>query len=263
VPHTLVARNQEARAVKICSHVPKNDLAKALAVAMAVGLGLAPACSPASTVTLDLGSEVNGVEILNYFNGGADGHGAVGPSDGVLFSSTAVQDLAGTTEGKFENAPSAGVLYVTYSSSVAGVMNVASGFSALSLAYSLLNNSSTYASTIDLYSGLNGTGSVVGTLTLSPASTTVSCTAHGDEFCTWQTATANMTGIAESVVFANTAATANEGQEFDALQISEVPLPGRRCCSRVDSAVSPCWRGRAACRWRRLPADGRAETGGS
>jgi len=186
---------------------------------------LLPSPSPASTVTLTFGSEVNEVEILNYFNGGADGHGAVGPSDGVVFSSTAVQDLAGTA-GKFENAPSAGVLYVTYSSSVAGVMNVASGFTALSLDYSLLDNSSTYASTIDLYSGLNGTGTLVGTLSLSASSNPVACTNHSDEFCTWTGASAQLSGIAESVVFASAAATANEGEEFAQLQVSEVPLPG-------------------------------------
>jgi len=211
--------------VKFADGVMNNGVARSLLVVIAMCFGLAPGYSVASLVTLNLGAEVNGVEILNYFNGGADGHGAVGPADGVVFGSTAVQDLAGTSAGKFENAPSAGVLYVTFSSTVAGVMNVAGGFSALSLAYSLLNNSSTYASTIDLYSGLNGTGSVVGTLSLSPSSSPVSCTNPKDEFCTWQTATAHMTGIAASVVFANAAATANEGQEFDSLQISEVPLP--------------------------------------
>jgi hypothetical protein len=102
------------------------------------------------------------------------------------------------------------------------VLNDASGFSGISLNYSLLDNTSSYGSTIDLYSGLNGTGTLVGTLSLTAAGTTVACTSSHDEFCTWSSANNQaLTGEAESAVFTGDARTYTE---FDAVALT-TPLP--------------------------------------
>ncbi len=202
-----------------------------------VGLGVASGTAVASNITLLLpGNLPTGVELLNYYNGGDDSHGdGPGPSDGITFTSPVEQLTIGQANGhdKAENAPSNGVIYSAFSSTTAGVLNDAAGFSALSLEYSLLQsttnpNGSNYAGTIYLYSGLNGTGTQVGSIALTAPSSPTACTATGspaDEFCTWQTATATQTAFAESLVFAPADASKNEGQEFDNIQLTPVPLP--------------------------------------
>jgi hypothetical protein len=204
--------------------------------------------SAGATQILLPGSLPTGVEVLNYYNGGDDSHNdGPGPNDGVVFTSEVDQLTIGQANGhdKAENAPSNGVLFSAYlgtgtAGAPAGVMNVASGFSSLSLQYSLLQstsnpNGSNYAGTIYLYSGLNGTGNEVGMLTLSAPSSPTACTATGtpsDEFCTWQTATATavggsgpMTGVAESLVFSTVGSTNEAGREYDNIQFAPVPLP--------------------------------------
>jgi hypothetical protein len=209
----------------------------AAALLVAAGFGVAPSASMAATISLLLpGNLPTGVELLNYYNGGNDSHNdGPGPSDGITFSSPVEQLTIGQANGhdKAENAPSNGVLFSAFSSTTAGVLNDASGFTGLSLEYSLLQssanpNGSNFAGTIFLYSGLNGTGTKVGTIALTAPSSPTACTATGtpaDEFCTWQTATPTLTGTAESLVFSTPGSTPNEGEEFDNIQITPVPLP--------------------------------------
>jgi PEP-CTERM motif len=201
------------------------------------GLALAASQAMASTV-LTFGAEVNQASIQNYFNGGTDSQGKTGPSDGVVFGSNAVSlrsgisGTHGTGSGKFENVPSGapGVLWFAGVSSVpfgtpANVMDVAAGFSSLSLNYSLQNNSAADSGSVTLWSGLNGTGQNLGTFSLNPAAQTVACATSGDQFCSWSSLTAAHFGVAESAVFT---ATAGPGfsPEFDQVTIQPVPLPG-------------------------------------
>lgn len=202
-----------------------------------IGLCAAPRPSVASTIALLFpGNLPTGVEFLNYYNGGKDSHNdGPGPSDGITFSSPVEQLTIGQANGhdKAENAPSNGVLYSAFNSTTAGVLNYAGGISGLSLEYSLLQstanpNGSNYAGSIYLYSGLNGTGTQVGSIALTAPLSPTACTATGvpaDEFCTWQTATATLSGTADSLVFSTPGAGPNEGQEFDNIQITPVPLP--------------------------------------
>jgi len=202
-----------------------------------VGLGVAPNPAAASNITLLFpGNLPTQVELLNYYNAGNDGHGdGPGPSDGITFTSPVEQLTIGQANyhDKAENAPSNGVLVSAYSSTTAGVLNDAAGFTAISLEYSLLQstsnpNGSNYAGTIYLYAGVNGTGARVGSIALTAPASPTACTATGtpaDEFCTWQTATPTLTGTAESLVFSTPGSSANEGQEFDNIQITPVPVP--------------------------------------
>ena len=199
---------------------------------LAVGLALVASQSLASTITLTFGNEKNQAQIENYFDGGTDSLGASGPNDGISFASNAESLLAGYTgtggtgTGKFENVPSnaPGVLYFAYSNlTPSSVMNVASGFNSLSLDYSLLNNSASYDSTIQLWSGLNGSGTELGTLTLNSAGQAVACSNSHDEFCTWSSASASNFGVAQSAVFTGNASVYTE---YDSVQVAPVPLPG-------------------------------------
>ena len=204
-----------------------------IALALSVGLGAAQA--QASTVTLTFGDLPNGTVIGNYFNGQVSGYppAGAGPNYGLVFS-TANEQKDTTSNpppkpgtGKFENNPSGvnGVAYFPYSSSTPGYLNDAGGFNYLSFDYSLLNNSSTYDTTVKIYSGLGGTGTLLDTITLNASSDPVTCTRSFDEFCTWSFASALLSGqTAESAVFLTQGNTV-VSPEFDELTIGTVPEP--------------------------------------
>ncbi|MGO9931178.1 MAG: hypothetical protein ACLPV8_05130 [Steroidobacteraceae bacterium] len=210
----------------------------------AVGVGAVLVASQASAAnvtvsgdieTLTFGGQVNATNINTFFDGGADAYGTAGGAAndvGVTFSTPAEFLNAGYNgtgfnggTGKFENVPSGatGVLYMaSVPTATTPILDDAAGFSAISLNYSLLSNGS-YGSTISLYSGLDGKGNLVGTLTLSPAGTTIACASTHDEFCTWSSASTTLSGVAESAVFNGDARTYTE---FDAVALNTtVPLP--------------------------------------
>jgi hypothetical protein len=214
--------------------------------APALGIGAALVASQAFAAnvtisgnleTLTFGGQVNATSINTFFDGGTDAYGTAGGAAnnvGITFTAPAEFQNAGFNgtgfnggTGKFENVPSGatGVLYMAPTpTGTTPILNDANGFSGISLNYSLLNNSASYGSTIDLYSGLNGIGSLVGTLTLTAAGTTVACTSQHDEFCTWSTAADQMlTGVADSAVFTGNARTFTS---YDAVTLNTaVPLP--------------------------------------
>jgi hypothetical protein len=214
-----------------------------LAPAVGIGTALLASQASASNVTytgnqeiLTFGGQVNATNINTFFDGGTDAYGTAGGAAnnvGVTFSTPAEFLNAGYNgtgfnggTGKFENVPSGatGVLYfASVPTTSTPILDDASGFTGISFNYSLLNNTSSYASTVSLYSGLDGTGNLLGTLTLSAAGTTVACTSGHDEFCTWSTTgNANLGGVAESAVFNGDARTYTE---FDAVALTPVPLP--------------------------------------
>jgi hypothetical protein len=210
--------------------------------ALALAIGITLAASPANAVTLVFNQLVNGTQIENYFDGGMASNGATGPSDGVVFSTNANEQRQGATgnapsggTGKFENNPSGlnGVIYFPFSNSTTSYLNYATGFSTLSFGYSLLNNSSTNDDTVEIFSGLNGAGMELASLSLTPNSTVVGCasspgsSASGpsakDEFCTWSTASASNFGTAESILFGPTGSSPLQSIEFDDVQLTPLP----------------------------------------
>lgn len=215
-----------------------------LVPAIGIASALLASQASASNVTLTgnqeiltFGGQVNATSINTFFDGGTDAFGTAGGAAnniGITFTTPAEFLNAGFNgtgfnggTGKFENVPSGatGVLYMaSVPTTTVPVLNDASGFTGISLNYSLLNNTASDASTIDLYSGLNGAGTLVGTLTLTAAGTTIACTSTHDEFCTWSSASnQTLTGVAESAVFAGDSRTFTE---FDAVALTTpVPLP--------------------------------------
>jgi hypothetical protein len=197
---------------------------------LATGLTLVATQAFASSVTLTFGNGRNQVQIGDYFNGGNDGYprDGVGPNDGVVFSSNAdfLKSPAAAGTGKFENNPSgsSAVAYFPYSTSTASYLNVASGFNSIDLTYSLSSNSAQYASTVDLWSGLNGTGTLLGTLSLTANPTTTACVNSRNLYCTWSVASANSFGTAESATFGDN--TTTPFTELDKVSLNEVPIPG-------------------------------------
>ena len=199
-----------------------------------VASALALSAQAQSVETLNLGGITTAEGILNYFNGGFDqlgAHDGTGPNYGVAFGNAAYAVKETTTGGgKFENNPShtADVLIFSGGSYTPtnAVMNVANGFTALSLSYSLNNvNQALYAgATITLYSGLNGTGSALKTVSTSALASPTACTKSTDEFCSWTALGLSNFGVAESAVFSGTPTTLGN-TEFDQLTLTAVPEP--------------------------------------
>lgn len=210
----------------------QNTKRRLLVPIVCAGFLLAGTEAMASTITLTFGNEANQAQIENYFNGGTDSLGRSGVNDGIAFSLNAeslkagISGTAGTGTGKFENVPSGapGVLYfAAVPVGTTSVMNMAAGFSSISFNYSLLNNLASEASTVQLWSGLNGTGTELGALSLTASGTPAACTNSKDEFCSWSNASSASFGVAESAVFKGNAAVLSE---FDNIKVAPVPLPG-------------------------------------
>jgi hypothetical protein len=195
----------------------------------------------AATVTLPLGSIHTGDDILNYFNGGTDSTGeGPGQNLGFGFSTNATAQKAGTSaatgDGRFENNPSGQteILAFGFSNSTASYVNYDAGFTSLSFNYAYSNNNPGGTDvTAYLYSGTNGSGTLLDALTLTPAGTAVSCKTAGDSYCSWSAASTGAAnfGTAESVLFATSPTATTTGTpvnlaEFDGLAVTPVPLPG-------------------------------------
>jgi hypothetical protein len=194
-------------------------------------------------VTLEpIGAVTTNTDVANYFNGGFDGYppNGVGPNYHVIFPSSGITTVFdNSSSGRFTNLPS-GAQDVVFQS-VASTMNLAAGYgiSSLSFQYSDIANS-TYHPTVTVWSGANGSGTALATLNLamnSPIYGTAgtACTSSGQEFCTWSMATANFTGIAESVTFGGTGI----GQvEFDSVQLNVTPVPVPAALPLLFSAIA-------------------------
>jgi len=144
-------------------------------------------------------------DVNNFYNGGAAADGSIGgPNLGVSFSN--VSGLTNDDLGPyFSNAPSP--MGIAYAHDTAYI-NVAAGVEGgLSFYYSSAN---AVVGAVTAYSGLNGTGTVVGTIDLA---------ANGSGYSTWTPVTLNLTGTAQSF---DLSASAN-GVGFD--NISAVPEP--------------------------------------
>jgi hypothetical protein len=89
-----------------------------------------------------------------------------------------------------------------------GIMNVANGFSTgLNFFYT-----AAFKETVTVWSGANGTGTVLATLALSPNNSSCS---NGPAYCNWTAVGLTFTGIAKSVTFVGPA---------DGIGISDITL---------------------------------------
>ena len=181
--------------------------------ALAAALLLAAAPAFAANTLIDFEGATSFASITDYYNGGSDSAGAMGPSDfGVSFTGAA-QALANDELGPyFSNAPTPGtVMFATDSSAV---MNVAQGFTGeLSFFYSAASSA---LDVVTIYSGLNGTGNVLGLVSLSANAQMGGCS--DSAFCNWQRIALSFAGTGQSVSFGGNAG----GVAFDNVAINTV-----------------------------------------
>ena len=165
-------------------------------------------CSMASaaTVTLNFDGLTCYEFVGSYYNGGTGSLGSgPGPNYGISFSSNAetIPDYfhpgscasgnSGTNTGNMPSDPN-GLFFLSGS---AAVMNVPAGFTT---GFSFFYNAENVAGSVQVYSGLNSTGTLLATLDLP---TTGSC-GTTPTFCVWDPIGVSFSGTAESVNFAGT-----------------------------------------------------------
>ncbi len=163
--------------------------------------GLAALMAPAlaaSPIVLDFEGIGNVTPVNNFYNGGTDGAGNSGVNYGVALSSDALgvidSDQGGT--GNIANEPSGKTVLFFLSNSA--VMNYAAGFdTGFSFFYSANG-----AASVNVYSGLDKTGSLLGSITLASNYNAGGCVGDpSGQYCHWDPVGVAFNGIAKSIDF--------------------------------------------------------------
>lgn len=171
---------------------------------------------PTNVLTFDQLGVLSGSQltepILNFYDGGFAGNGTSscgytvcgpGPNYGITFNSNALtvssEDVGGG--GNFTMEPSSpNVLF--FLTGTGDVMNVAGGLTTgFSFFYS--GSSAKGNGSVDIYSGLNGTGTLLAAFVVDTSLTPLCST--GPSYCVWQPDGVSFNGTAESVVFGGAA----------------------------------------------------------
>jgi hypothetical protein len=106
-------------------------------------------------------------------------------------------------------------------------------FSSVSFYYS-----SVAASTVSLFSGLDGTGDLLGTLSLSANAQQNGCS--DTPYCYWSLASLAFTGVAHSIQFGDAAGNAG----FDDVKFTPVPVPAAGWLLVSGAGLVAAWRRR-------------------
>ncbi len=156
----------------------------------------------ADTVVLTFEGLADSEPIDNFYNGGLGGFGSgPGPNDGVVFTpdSLAVITRDAGGSGNFSGNPS-GVTIAFFLIGSGDTMDIAAGFdTGFSFFYS-----GAFDGSVNVYSGLDGTGTLLASLVLPTNFQNRPCSGAGP-FCTWDPIGVTFSGIAESAVFSGTA----------------------------------------------------------
>jgi len=158
--------------------------------------------SNAGIITLDFEGVGNQAAIQDFYNGGTDSQGNSGEDYGISFGSDALACIDSDNGGGcgFANEPTAHT--AMFFTSGSAVLNNAVGFdSSFSFYYS-----STTSVAVDVYSGINLTGDLLGSINLGANWQDNSC--GGDPtgaFCNWDIGSLNFAGVAHSIDFGGTA----------------------------------------------------------
>ena len=173
----------------------KSSKLRHLALLTGLGLGLAQGSASAAVIVLDF-EGVGDNPVGDYYNGGA------GPNYGVSFSpaTLAIVDADAGGGGNFANEPSPNTIMFFLEADNA-ILNFAAGFDT---GFSFFYSSSTAAS-VNVYDGLDGTGNLLGTLSLT-AQGFDNCTGDpSGDFCNWSPVGVSFAGTARSINFGGTA----------------------------------------------------------
>jgi hypothetical protein len=186
---------------------------KTIAAALAI-LAVTPAFA-ATTITLDFEGAAGYVNsIRDFYNGGIDSLGRSGPNYGVSFTEAAVALSNDALGPYYSHAPSPLTVMYAYDSSA--VMNVAQGFvDRLTFYYS---SSDAVLDAVNIYSGLNGSGTLLASASLS-GNAGLGCS--DSAYCRFDLTSVKFAGVAKSVSFGGNAPFV----AYDNVTITPVPVP--------------------------------------
>lgn len=180
--------------------------------ALLMSLGAA-APALAQSVLVNFETPTSFQSINTHYAGGTDGAGVSGANLGVAFSGDVLAVRNDDLGPYFSNAPSAvGVMAPVGPDAF---MNVPVGFTDLSFFYS---SNAAVAAGVKVWSGLNGTGTVLASLNLAN-NAQLGCS--DTPFCRFDSLSTTFTGVAQSVSFGDAVSVAG----FDNVRITAVPEP--------------------------------------
>ena len=166
----------------------------------------------AETITLDFEGAGPFTFVEGFYNGGVNAEGASGVNYGISFGPAALAVSNDPAFPIYSNAPTNGtVLSVTDSD---GAMSVAAGFNGIVSFY----YSSEAATTVNVWSGANATGTILATFALG-ANAQSGCS--DTTFCHWDLASLDLgSNIARSIQFGDAV-----GAGLDNVTVNAVPVP--------------------------------------
>jgi hypothetical protein len=167
-------------------------------IALSSALLLASHLSSASVITLDFEGVGDLAKISEFYNGGTDSLGNSGVNYGISFGSDSLSliDADAGGSGNIANEPSGEtVLFFTGGSAT---LNIASSFdTGFSFYYS-----SAGSVLVNVYSGLNMTGSLLGSISFAANSSDNNCVGDPNGgFCNWDIGSLSFAGTAKSIDF--------------------------------------------------------------
>jgi hypothetical protein len=168
----------------------------------------------AASITIDFESPASFASVGNYYSG-----------QGVSFGLDALAIRNDELGPYFSNAPSP--IGVMSAVGTDAAMNVAAGFYGSASFY----YSSTAATSVGVYSGLNGTGALLGSFGLLSNAQANGCV--DSPFCNWSLATLAFDGVAKSIMFGD----APNFAGFDDVNVNTVPLPAAWLLFSLGAAV--------------------------
>jgi hypothetical protein len=174
---------------------------KKIWLAVVVALVCAPAYATSAPFFLNFQYLKNLEPIANFYNGGTGGLGSYAGMNkdfGVTFSSNTLglRSYLNSGSGNFASTP-LGLPAIFFNSGTSGYMNVAGGFTTgLNFFYTSLA-----PITVTVWSGANGTGNVLATITLGVNSGTAGGCTGAPLYCNWSDIAVAFSGTATSVTF--------------------------------------------------------------
>jgi len=170
------------------------------AFGLAAVLGVSSA--RAEVIVLDFEGLKDLEQIQNFYNGGTGSLGSAGTNYGISFGADSLSvidsDAGGTGNIGGEPSPSTAAFFLNGG---AAVMNVAAGFDT---GFSFFYSSIAFTGNVTVFDGLNGTGSLLATLTLPITPNTGAPDPTGN-FSPFVAFGVNFAGTAKSVSFAGVA----------------------------------------------------------
>ena len=165
-------------------------------------LSLTSSLANASVITLDFEGVGNQAAINDFYNGGTDSQGNSGVDYGISFGTDSLGCIDSDAGGSCDiaNEPTADTIMFFLSGS--SVLNYDAGFdTGFSFFYTSQRNVA-----VNVYSGANLTGDLLGSINLSNNSQNNGCSGDpSGSFCNWDAGALSFAGIARSIDFGGAA----------------------------------------------------------